>query len=135
MVSWRSQQLKLYQWKVESGEGEKGEEGKEEEKTEKMKRGKCARSWKPLQGAVVAMAIDPTSTLLATGCIVIQTCCAEVHISPLIWYISRFEQWDKSVGLCQTLLYPQPAALWRASGSADLSPRPHPPHSVLLHRC
>ncbi|CAI8006082.1 Transducin beta-like protein 3 [Geodia barretti] len=69
VVSWRSQQLKLYQWKVESGEGEgeKGEEGKEEEKTEKMKRGKCARSWKPLQGAVVAMAIDPTSTLLATG--------------------------------------------------------------------
>ena len=30
-------------------------------------RGKCVRSWRPLQGSVVAMAIDSTSTLLATG--------------------------------------------------------------------
>lgn len=74
MVSWRSQQLKLYQWRGrEDGEGEGGEEGEEEGETEerkeeqKKKRGKCLRSWKPLQGAVVTMAIDPTSTLLATG--------------------------------------------------------------------
>ena len=46
VVAWRSQQLKQYDW----GEG------------------KCVRSWRPLQGAVVAMAIDSTSTLLATGC-------------------------------------------------------------------
>ena len=105
VVSWRSQQLKLYQWKVESGEGEGGEEGeKEEEKMEKVKRGKCVRSWKPLQGAVVAIAIDPTSTLLATGRLVTQTCLfsvyetsAEVHISLLIWYLgssSGIKVWD-----------------------------------------
>ena len=111
-VSWRSQQLKLYQWKTEeekdkmaadegsqekdkmaayeekhkmAADEDKQEEGKmaagegrEEEgkmvaekqaveEEEKMKKGKCTRSWRPLQGAVVAMAIDPTSTLLATG--------------------------------------------------------------------
>ena len=74
VVSWRSQQLKLYQWRNEGGEGEKGEgegekreEGEGEGERKEKKRGKCLRSWKPLQGAVVAMAIDPTSTLLATG--------------------------------------------------------------------
>lgn len=74
MVSWRSQQLKLYQWRGGEDEkregGEEGEEGETEERKEeqkKKKRRKCLRSWKPLQGAVVAMAIDPTSTLLATG--------------------------------------------------------------------
>ena len=60
VVSWRSQQLKQYQWEKRKGTegGEGGERGKGV---------KCVRSWRPLQGSVVAMAIDSTSTLLATG--------------------------------------------------------------------
>ena len=48
--------------KEEGGEGMVMEVGRGE-----RERGKCLRSWRPLQGSVVAMAIDSTSTLLATG--------------------------------------------------------------------
>lgn len=70
MISWRSQQLKQYQWggnggRVLKAEGMEGEGG--EVKSGEGDRGKCVRSWRPLQGSVIAMAIDSTSTLLATG--------------------------------------------------------------------
>lgn len=74
--------MKLYQWNIDStrniqlqGDEEEGMvngEDSREGKVDGMKvgseeRGRCMRSWRPLQGAVVAMAIDSTSTLLATG--------------------------------------------------------------------
>ena len=69
MVSWRSQQLKQYHWEGRTAAREGGEEkgkGKDDREGEKG-RGTCVRSWRPLQGSVVSMAIDSTSTLLATG--------------------------------------------------------------------
>ena len=142
-VSWRSQQLKLYQWRVEvveEGESERrevGEEGESERrevgedgKEEEM--GKCVRSWRPLQGAVVAMAIDPTSTLLATGhTLVLLVFCVHFCVSNSVF---RFQCWNQGMGLCPALLHTQPQTIWRARGSADLSPRPRPPRSVLFHR-
>ena len=69
MVSWRSQQLKQYHWEGRTAVHERGEkEGKGEDDREGERgRRKCVRSWRPLQGSVVSMAIDSTSTLLATG--------------------------------------------------------------------
>ena len=69
VVSWRSQQLKQYNWEGRAAAHERGEEerkGKDDREGERG-RGKCVRSWRPLQGSVVSMAIDSTSTLLATG--------------------------------------------------------------------
>ena len=132
-VSWRSQQLKLYQWRVEVGEeGEEGESEHREVGEDGKEMGKCVRGWRPLQGAVVAMAIDPTSTLLATGhTLVLLVFC--VHFCVLN-SVFRFQCWNQGMGLCPALLHTQPQTIWRARGSADLSPRPRPPCSVLLHR-
>lgn len=67
-------------------EGEGGEvTGGEED------RGKCVRSWRPLQGSVVAMAIDSTSTLLATGLQGMYDSDMYMHTLDLV---SRFQQWN-----------------------------------------